>query len=164
MDPLDFRVALECADVIKAAGESVSIDRFVFDQPGDEIAGSVRDVSFRQVLADQRQGVCPVGIDCWNCKVGFGMLGFLFEGDNFIVLIQLHDAKPFESLAIVQLAGTDAVGLDLPEEGNELGKFEIKKVVSGQDDDVIVDVVFFYGQVEVGDCAKAVIVAGSAVV
>jgi hypothetical protein len=80
------------------------------------------------------------------------------------VLIQLHDAKPFESLAIVQLAGTDAVGLDLPEEGNELGKFEIKKVVSGQDDDVIVDVVFFYGQVEVGDCAKAVIVAGSAVV
>ena len=91
--------------------EPVSVDRFSFDEPTDELARGIGVVAFFYVSMDQREGRLFINVERRNRIIGFRCFWFFLERKDFALVINLSYTCLLERFYSLFLMGGDAISI-----------------------------------------------------
>ena len=131
------------------------MDGGAIDEVVGEIAGGVGAAAVVEGGEDERDVFLPVDVEGRDGPVGDGCLGFFLHLEDFHLVVNRDDAGALEFVYFRFVVAHDHGSALAVEFFDEALEAEVKKVVGGEDEEVVVDAVGFDGEDEVADGAEA---------
>jgi hypothetical protein len=158
---------LECflgTDVVPEAGNLPGVDGGAGVEPLDEAPGLVGVVSLGHILMDHGEDCLGVIIES-DAGEGAGRVFRLFlEENNAALLVEGDGVIFFDILEAADVIDAEDRGVFLAAKGAERLEAFIKEIITGDDNEVVIDLALLQDEMDIPDGAEFIAVIGGAVI
>src|SRR5215211_7041650 len=152
------------ADVEPAAGHTPAVDRSPRVQPLDEPPGLVRVVSVLEVLPHEPQRRPRVEVERDTRQGAARLLGLLLQPRDAVVAVELDHRVATNGVEVSHVVDAERRASLLEREDRKRRDALAEEVVSGQDEEIVVELSLADRQVEIADRPQPGLVVDRAVV
>ena len=135
---LYFFITGESADVIALSGHLPGIDLGLGAKPSDETAGGISAATALNGFLDEVAIVLGEIIESWHTPMALRLSGFLLHGNEQVVIGHLGHTTLMELGFIGLVIAHDTGGVLLLTILDKVGKTEIKEIVTGHHQEVVI--------------------------
>ena len=161
---LYFFVTGEIADVITMAGHRPGIDLGLGAKPGNEATRGIRATTALNAFLDEMAVVPSVIIEGWHAPVALGLGGLLLHGKKLVIIGYLGNATLMELGFVGLVIAHDTGGVLRLAILDEVLQAEVQEVVSGHDQEVVVQLQLLDSKEDIFHCTQAGLVRGGTIV